>query len=141
MTKPTGLPDWLQPAVALEECFDAWYGLHIVQDDSTAGGGLRALVEAAPRAMGPTGVVHGGVYAAIAEALCARGTIHAISDPDRTVVGMSNDTRVLRPISRGSVNSTASPVNRADDVWLWDVEHRDDEERLCALTRMTVAVR
>jgi uncharacterized protein (TIGR00369 family) len=137
----TGLPDDLQPAVPVDRCFDAQYGLEIVEDRTVQGGGMRARVAVADRAVGPTGVVHGGVYASIAEALSARGTIHALADPDRVVVGMANDTRFLRPISIGHVHSSATPVSRSDDLWLWDVEHRDDQERLCALTRMTSAVR
>jgi uncharacterized protein (TIGR00369 family) len=137
----TGLPDGLDPPVALDRCFDAQYGLEIVSDRSADGEGLAARVQVRDRALGPTGVVHGGVYASIAEALAARGTIHALDDATRRVVGMSNDTHFLRPISRGAVRSTALPVSRSDDLWLWDVEHRDDAGRLCALTRMTIAVR
>jgi uncharacterized protein (TIGR00369 family) len=137
----TGLPVGTQPAVALDRCFDAQYGLQIVADHLADSGGLHARVAVADRNLGPTGVVHGGVYASIAEALAARGTIKALDDPRHVVVGMSNDTRFLRPISRGAINSHARLISRGDDLWLWDVEHRDDEERLCALTRMTIAVR
>jgi uncharacterized protein (TIGR00369 family) len=137
----TGLPAGTQPAVALDRCFDAQYGLQIVDDHLADGGGLHARVAVADHNLGPTGVVHGGVYASIAEALAARGTIKALDEPRRVVVGMSNDTRFLRPISRGAINSQARVISRGDDLWLWDVEHHDDEERLCALTRMTIAVR
>jgi uncharacterized protein (TIGR00369 family) len=137
----SGLPEDLPLQVPLDACFDARYGLEIVDDHIDAGGGLSSRVAVCDRSMGPTGVVHGGVYAAIAEALAARGTIKALSDTRRVVVGMANDTRFLRPISQGWVRSRALLVDRQPDQWLWDVEHRDDEGRVCALTRMTIAIR
>jgi uncharacterized protein (TIGR00369 family) len=137
----TGLPDGMRTPVALDQCFDARYGLRIVADRVADGGGLDAEVDVGDRNLGPTGVVHGGVYAAIAEALAARATIKALDDPRRLVMGMGNDTRFLRPISGGTVRSRAEPISRDDAQWLWDVEHRDDQDRLCALTRMTIAIR
>jgi acyl-coenzyme A thioesterase PaaI-like protein len=32
-------------------------------------------------------------------------------------------------------------VHRGRSTWIWDVEIRDDADRLCAMTRMTIAVR
>jgi 1,4-dihydroxy-2-naphthoyl-CoA hydrolase len=57
------------------------------------------------------------------------------------VLGMSNNTSFLRPISEGYINGRARPLHRGHGTWLWDVEISDDEGRLCAVTRMTIAVR
>jgi 1,4-dihydroxy-2-naphthoyl-CoA hydrolase len=54
---------------------------------------------------------------------------------------MANSTTFLRPISKGHVNALARARQRGRTTWVWDVELTDDEDRPCALVRMTIAVR
>jgi 1,4-dihydroxy-2-naphthoyl-CoA hydrolase len=89
----------------------------------------------------PFGLVHGGVYAAIAESLASWGTAHAVFGEGKLAVGLSNQTSFLRPITEGTIHARAHSRHRGSTTWVWDVEITDDEGRLCALTRMTVAVR
>ena len=88
----------------------------------------------------PFGIVHGGAYAALAESLCSRATYEAVG-PDNLALGQSNDTKFLRPASSGEVTATATARHRGRTSWVWDVEITDSEDRLLALTRMTIAVR
>jgi acyl-coenzyme A thioesterase PaaI-like protein len=39
------------------------------------------------------------------------------------------------------VNAEGSALHRGRTTWVWDVTFSDDEGRLCAITRMTMAVR
>jgi uncharacterized protein (TIGR00369 family) len=55
--------------------------------------------------------------------------------------GMANSTSFLRPITAGHVNAVARARHRGRTTWVWDVELSDDEGRVCALSRMTIAVR
>jgi uncharacterized protein (TIGR00369 family) len=55
--------------------------------------------------------------------------------------GMSNQTSFLRPITEGTVHATAVRRHRGRTTWMWDVEITDDAGRLCAVSRMTIAVR
>jgi 1,4-dihydroxy-2-naphthoyl-CoA hydrolase len=89
----------------------------------------------------PFGVVHGGVYAALAESLCSAATYEAVRENDEVALGMANSTTFLRPISKGHVNALARARQRGRTTWVWDVELTDDEGRPCALVRMTIAVR
>jgi uncharacterized protein (TIGR00369 family) len=56
-------------------------------------------------------------------------------------MGQANDTSFLRPIRDGHVNAAATPRHRGRTTWVWDVEITDDDGRVCALARMTIAVR
>jgi 1,4-dihydroxy-2-naphthoyl-CoA hydrolase len=85
------------------------------------------------------GLVHGGVYAAIAESLTSIATARAL--PGRRCVGMSNNTSFLRPATEGALHAEAVRLHAGSTTWVWDVQCRDDAQRLCALTRMTIAVR
>lgn len=89
----------------------------------------------------PYGLVHGGAFAAIAESLASLATALAVASDGRQAMGQANQTSFLRPITAGTIHGSARPRHRGRTSWVWDVEITDDEGRLCALTRMTVAVR
>jgi uncharacterized protein (TIGR00369 family) len=89
----------------------------------------------------PAGLVHGGVYAAIAESVCSVSTWLEVRGQGMAVMGQSNSATFLRPITEGHVNATARPRHRGRTTWVWDVEITDDEDRVAALIRMTIAVR
>ncbi|MBA2637813.1 MAG: PaaI family thioesterase [Solirubrobacterales bacterium] len=89
----------------------------------------------------PWGIVHGGLYAAVAESLASRGTFHGVADAGLVPLGISNATSFLRPIAAGSVHARALRRHGGRTTWVWDVELSDDQGRLCALARVTVAVR
>jgi uncharacterized protein (TIGR00369 family) len=61
--------------------------------------------------------------------------------PELVPQGLSNQTSFLRPILEGFINATAVRRHRGRTTWIWDVELTDDQGRLCAVSRMTIAVR
>lgn len=123
----------------MESAFDALIGF-VVDDDGEIGR-CSGHVAVQPRVCQPMGIVHGGVYAAIAETLASMGTGRAVIAGGRIPLGLSNNTSFLRPVSRGTVHGTAHAIHRGRTTWVWDVEMRDDDGRLCATSRVTIAVR
>lgn len=101
----------------------------------------RARVEITDAIRQPAGIVHGGAYSVIAESVCSRATGRALAPEGMAVMGQSNQATFLRPISEGHVHAEAISRQRGRSTWIWDCELRDDEGRLCALVRMTIAVR
>ncbi len=89
----------------------------------------------------PTALVHGGVYAAIAESLASWGTAYRVIPEGSVAVGMSNQTSFLRPIREGTIHATAIAKHRGRTTWVWEIEISDDQGRLCVLSRVTIAVR
>lgn len=89
----------------------------------------------------PAGLVHGGVYACVAETLASVATGVAVAAEGKLAMGLSNQTSFLRPITAGSLHARARRKHRGRTTWVWEVEISDDQGRLCVLTRMTVAVR
>jgi uncharacterized protein (TIGR00369 family) len=89
----------------------------------------------------PYGVVHGGAHAAIAESICSLATSQAVEDDGMVAIGQSNHATFIRPISQGHINARATVRHRGRTTWVWDCELTDDEGRICALVRMTIAVR
>src|SRR5688572_9142864 len=118
--------------------FDALYGLEVLEvtDDL-----VRAQVAVRDELRQPFGLVHGGVLAAIAETLASLGTAVVVTPEGNAAMGSSNSTSFLRPIVEGTIHARALRRHRGRTTWIWDIEITDDAGRLCALTRMTIAVR
>jgi 1,4-dihydroxy-2-naphthoyl-CoA hydrolase len=118
--------------------FDALYGLELVD---RAAGRVRARVRVDRRLEQPLGLVHGGVYAAIAESIASTGTTDLVGPDGLMALGMSNNTSFLRPITHGHIHATAFLRHRGRTTCVWDVHMSDDDGRLCALSKLTIAVR
>jgi 1,4-dihydroxy-2-naphthoyl-CoA hydrolase len=101
----------------------------------------RARVEVGDRHRQPYGIVHGGVYAALAESIASEATAVAVYEDGKIAMGMSNFVTFMRPISSGTVHAEAIRKHAGSTTWVWEVEMTDDDGRLCASSRITVAVR
>jgi 1,4-dihydroxy-2-naphthoyl-CoA hydrolase len=118
--------------------FDALYGLEILSADAET---ITGVVPVRDELKQPAGLVHGGVYASIAESLASIGTALQVLSDGKTALGLGNHTSFMRPITTGTIHAEAVVLHRGRTTWVWDVRISDDEGRLCAVTRMTVAVR
>jgi 1,4-dihydroxy-2-naphthoyl-CoA hydrolase len=126
------------PTVALERTLDGTLGFERLEVGAELARGRFAAVE---RVMQPYGLVHGGAFAAFAESLASHATALAVAPDGMIAVGLSNQTSFLRPVTAGTVHAEARRRHRGRTTWLWDVEFLDDDERLCAVARVTLAVR
>ncbi len=122
----------------LEVGFDRHYGLEIAE---VGDGVMRGTVAVRDELKQPAGLVHGGVYAAIAESLATTGTAITVHEDGNAAMGLSNQTSFLRPITAGRIDAVARARHRGRTTWVWEVELADEAGRLCVLTRVTVAVR
>ena len=122
----------------IEETLDSHLGFEIIEvkEDSA-----RARVPVTNRTLQPYGLVHGGVYAALAESLASMATAAAVWEDGNIAVGLSNATSFVRPATAGTVHAAAVRRHRGRTTWIWDVDMTDDQGRLCATTRVTMAVR
>ena len=76
---------------------------------------VRARVPVTDRLKQPLGLVHGGVYAVIADLLTA--------DSGRA---MSNQTSFLRPITGGTIHAIARRRHAGRTTQVWEVDISDD---------------
>ena len=88
---------------------------------------VRARVPVTDALRQPLGLVHGGVYATIADAVTARG--------GRAI---SNQTSFLRPITAGTIHVTARRRHNGRTTAVWETDISDDAGKLCALVRSTI---
>jgi 1,4-dihydroxy-2-naphthoyl-CoA hydrolase len=79
----------------------------------------------------PYGLVHGGVHATLAETAASVGGALWLGERGK-VVGVSNHTDFLRAVRGGELRAEATPLARGRTTQLWQVEIRDDQQRLVA---------
>ena len=120
------------------EGFAEWVGTEWLDFDPD---NARARLEVTQNHLQPYGMVHGGVYATLAESICSAATYEAVREDGMICMGQANNVSFLRPIFSGHVNATARARQRGRTTWTWDVDLTDDEGNVCALVRMVVAVR
>jgi 1,4-dihydroxy-2-naphthoyl-CoA hydrolase len=118
--------------------FDGLYGLEIL-DLAPDTASARLVVRDDHKQ--PWGIVHGGIYASIAESITSWATGVVVVPEGKVASGMSNQTSFLRPVSGGTIHAAATRKHAGRTTWVWEVEMSDDQGRLCALSRMTIAIR
>jgi 1,4-dihydroxy-2-naphthoyl-CoA hydrolase len=117
--------------------FDALYGLEVLTLGEQEATGRVAIRDEIRQ---PAGLVHGGVYASLAESLTSLATAQAVGE-GRIAQGLSSQTSFLRPVTGSAIHATARRRHRGRTTWVWEVDVSDDEGRVCVLVRTTIAVR
>ena len=127
-----------EPAIALERTFEGFLdldGLELEPDSVHVQFRVRENLKQ------PLGLLHGGVYAGVAETIASIATVANVWRDGFIGSGLSNYASFLRPITDGTVDVTAALRGHDYREWTWGHEFRDDQEQLCALVDVTIAVR
>ena len=88
----------------------------------------------------PFGYVHGGVNVLLAETAASMGAYKMISD-DKIAFGMEINANHLRAKTEGVLTATALLKHSGSTSQVWEIEVTDEEDKLVALSRCTVAIR
>ncbi len=82
-----------------------------------------AYLDAGPQHHQPYGVLHGGVYCSIVEAVASYGAgVAALAAGQRGVLGVSNATEFYRSHSSGELMCVGTPVHKGRSAHVWQVE-------------------
>ena len=122
----------------LERTLDGVIGLELVELGEDV---VRGRLKVEDRIRQGYGIVHGGAMTAIAESLTSVGTARGVMKDGKIAMGQEINASFMRPITTGHVNALCRVRRRGRTAWNWEVEISDDDGRLCALLRATIAVR
>jgi 1,4-dihydroxy-2-naphthoyl-CoA hydrolase len=128
-------PAWVIPP---ERAFEGILNLEWIELTSTS---ARVRFEVRENLKQPMGLLHGGIYSAVAESVASVATIRAVWREGLIATGLNNCASFLRPITSGAVDVTARLHHHDERDWFWGHEFRDERGRLCALVDVTIAVR
>ena len=88
----------------------------------------------------PMGVLHGGASVALAETVGSTAANMCVDTTREVCLGQEINANHLRPIYQGEVTATARPLHRGSRSHVWQIEIRDERERLVCVSRITMAV-
>jgi 1,4-dihydroxy-2-naphthoyl-CoA hydrolase len=88
----------------------------------------------------PYGLLHGGATAALCETIASFGT-SVVAGLDKAVVGLELNINHLSAVRDGHVTATGVPLHIGRTTAVWDMRVEDDDGRLVAVSRLTLAIR
>lgn len=89
----------------------------------------------------PYGILHGGASVALAETIASVGTMMQIDMEKQIAFGLEINANHIRSKTEGVVTARGVPVHRGRTTMVWDVRIVDEDDRLIAISRCTVAIR
>jgi 1,4-dihydroxy-2-naphthoyl-CoA hydrolase len=130
--------DLPSPLIPVEQTFEGFLRLEWIELTPDA---AHVRFEVRENLKQPLGLLHGGIYCAVAETIASVATAREVWRDGFAASGLSNSASFLRPITAGTVDVVARLRGHDDREWVWSHEFRDDEGRLCALVDVTIAAR
>jgi 1,4-dihydroxy-2-naphthoyl-CoA hydrolase len=100
---------------------------------------IRGRVPVDTRTRQPYGILHGGVSVVLAETLGSCGAAYAAPAGHRAV-GLDINANHLRSTASGWVTGVARPVHIGRSTQVWQIDMSDEQGRLTAVSRITMAV-
>ncbi len=88
----------------------------------------------------PFGILHGGATVALCETAASMGTFLGIDQANFLAVGLEINCNHIRATPSGVITATAVPVHRGRTTWVWDIRVHNEEGKLVAISRCTIAV-
>ena len=92
------------------------------------------------RTVQPYGLLHGGASAVLAESLGSIAGGMQVNRDTQTVVGVEINCNHLRSARDGWVYGKATPVKIGRKIHVWNIEIKNEDDKLVAVSRLTLAV-
>lgn len=118
-------------------CLPGHLGIEIIKigDDF-----MEAKMPVDHRTKQPMGLLHGGASVALAETVGSVAALLCVADSNKTIVGVEINANHLRSAQTGFVIGTARPLRIGRTLQVWNIEIKDEKERLICVSRLTIAV-
>jgi 1,4-dihydroxy-2-naphthoyl-CoA hydrolase len=91
--------------------------------------------------MQPLGYLHGGASLALAETVASAGSLFQVDSKKYNVFGMQVTGNHISPVKDGFVTARATLLHKGRTTHVWDVEIRDNENKLISVVRVTIAIK
>ena len=101
---------------------------------------LRATMPVDRRTVQTMGILHGGASVVLAETIGSLAANLCVDATAQACVGQEINANHLRPVASGRVTGTARPIHLGTRSQVWQIEIRDERERLVCISRLTMAI-
>lgn len=94
-----------------------------------------------PRVHQYVGIMNGGISLVLAESAASIGAVMNTDLSKQTAVGIEINANHLRSVSKGIITATATPVYHGRTLSVWQVEIRNDRDKIICVSRCTIAIK
>ena len=88
----------------------------------------------------PFGLLHGGVSVALAETIGSLAGFLCIEE-GQAALGLDINANHLRPVKQGVVIAKAMPISLSKNIHVWQIDIRDEQDKLCCVSRLTLSIK
>ncbi|MGH9018480.1 MAG: PaaI family thioesterase, partial [Acidimicrobiales bacterium] len=106
------------PGLGMASGFSRSIGMHMLE---VSGRRVVGWIDVGPDHLQPGSIVHGGVYAAVVEEAGSYGAAVAARERGQSVVGVTNTTNFIRPVTEGRIMVEATPIQQGRTQQFWEV--------------------
>lgn len=99
-----------------------------------------ATMPVGPATRQPYGILHGGASVALAETVASFGAAANVDLQKYAPVGLEINANHIRSKRDGVVTATATPLHRGRTTMVWQIDIKDEQDRLICVSRCTMAV-
>ena len=128
----------LPTLIPLERTFEGFLGLEWLELTATSASVRFEVRENLKQSLG---LLHGGVYSAVAETMASVATFRVVWEDGFICSGSRNAANFLRPITGGQARAVGELRFRDEREWFWGHHFYDAKDRLCAVVDVTISVR
>ena len=100
---------------------------------------IEATMPVDHRTMQPFGLLHGGISVALAETIGSLAGYLAIEE-NKIAVGLDINAHHLRSVKQGIVTAKATPISLNRNIHVWQIDIRDEQDKLCCVSRLTLSI-
>lgn len=100
---------------------------------------MTARMPIVPKLHQPTGIMHGGASAALAETIGSIAANCAV-EKGKLCVGLDLNINHIRAVKSGFVSAVTKPLHVGKSTHVWEILIRNEEGQLVSAARLTIAV-
>jgi 1,4-dihydroxy-2-naphthoyl-CoA hydrolase len=101
---------------------------------------LKARMPVDQRTVQPENLLHGGASAALAETIGSVAANLCVDHALRACVGLEINANHIRSVRSGYVHGQCRPLHLGQSTQVWEIEIRDEQQKLVCVSRLTMAV-
>ena len=100
---------------------------------------IEATMPVDHRTTQPFGLLHGGISVALAETIGSLAGYLALEE-NKIAVGLDINAHHLRSVKQGIVTAKATPISLNRNIHVWQIDIRDEQDKLCCVSRLTLSI-
>lgn len=101
---------------------------------------LTATMPVDKRTKQPMGLLHGGASVALSETMGSVASVLCIDLQQKAAVGLEINANHIKSAKEGVVTGVCSPIHIGRSTHVWNIEIKNDQQQLVAISRITVAI-